>query len=326
MLQMLYITFLMERFRPLIRLIFILLLVCTFTFSFGKTDTDNEFFFIPKEKEKVIVLTEGLTEDQIHNIKVFSTRALNLILDAFSSLHRRKVILKETYSYIDGALFFLNEAKQYSPSYLVYRQIEALKKRFRFFPNENYTEDLKTLKIYIDEIAGNLNRYDEIVSILDRAIKKAEYLDNSEIYDTLIKLEDIVKIPLIDEPIIDAQNLISIAKDHLKARKYRKARQALELAIEPILKISSRENLYIAQAKEYIHKAYVSYRVDRTFSILYIKNALYAITKALSVSTSENRDMIKAVKNQLLRMKKDFNNEEKILKEFQLLTTQLKNI
>ncbi len=311
------------RFMLLIRASLILTVFISF-YSYGKLE--NDFFFIPKEKEKVIILTEGLTEDQIHNIKVYTTRALNLILDAFSSLHHRKVILKETYSYIDGALFFLNEAKQYSPSYLIYRQIEALKKRFRFFPNENYTEDLKTLKIYINEIAGNLNRYDEIILILDRAIKKAEYLDNSEIYDTLSKLEDIIKIPLIDEPIIDAQNLISIAKDHLKARKYKKARQALELAIEPVLKLSSRENLYIAQAKEYIYKAYTTYSVDRSFSILYVKNAIYSLSKALSVSTSENRDMIKAVKNQLLRMKDNFDSEKEISKEFQVLISQLKNI
>ncbi len=287
---------------------------------------ENDFFFIPKEKEKVIILTEGITEDQIHNIKVYTTRALNLVLDAYSSLHRRRIILRETYSYIDGAIFFLNEARQYSPSYLVYRQIEALKKRYKFFPNENYTEDLETLKIYIDEISGNLNNYEEIIILLNKAIKKARFLDNSDLLFTLEKLEELVNIPLIDSPITDAQNLISIAKDHLKARKYKKARQALEIAIEPIIKISSRENLYIALAKEYISKAYKSYRADKEFSVLYLKNAIYAIGKALSVSSSENRDMIKAVKNQLLRMKQDFNNENKILKEFELLMSQLKNI
>ncbi|NPA51578.1 MAG: hypothetical protein GXO22_01650 [Aquificae bacterium] len=135
-----------------------------------------------------------------------------------------------------------------------------------------------------------------------------------------------IKVPLIDGPITDAQNLISIAKDHLKARKYQKARQALEIAIEPVIKISSRENLYIALAKEYINKAYKSYQVDKDFSILYLKNAIYAVSKAFAVSSSENKDMIKAVKNQLIRMKKDFNKKEKILKEFELLISQLKNI
>jgi len=302
------------------------LLLFLISLSYASIKKENDFFFIPKEKEKIIILTEGLTEDQIHNIKVYTTRALNLVLDAFSSLHRRRIILKETYSYIDGAIFFLNEAKQYSPSYLVYKQIEALKKRYRFFPDENYTEDLETLKIYINEIAGNLNNYEEIKSLIEKAIKKAQYLDNSELFETLEKIQNMVKIPLIDNPIIDAQNLISIAKDHLRARKYKKARQALEIAIEPILKISSRENLYVALAKEYIHKSYKSYLSDKEISLLYLKNAIYAISKAYSVSSSENKDMIKAVKNQLFRMKQDFNDKNKILQEFQLLISQLKNI
>ena len=304
----------------------LIFLLISFLTASASVEVDNEFFFIPKEKEKVIILTEGLTEDQIHNIKVYTTRALNLVLDAYSSLHRRRIILKETYSYIDGALFFLNEAKQYSPSYLVKRQIEALKKRYRFFPEDNYLEDIETLKIYIDEIAGNLNNYEEIKRLLEKAIKKAKYMENEELQSILEKIEEKIKIPLIDEPIIEAQNLISIAKDHLKARRYKKSRQALEIAIEPIIKISSRENLYIALAKEYIHKAYITYKTDKTFSMLYLKNALYAVSKAYLVSSYENRDMLKGLKNQLLRMKNNFDDNKKISREFELLITQLKNI
>ncbi|NPA52255.1 MAG: hypothetical protein GXO22_05125, partial [Aquificae bacterium] len=177
------------------------LILILFAVSHASITTENEFLFIPKEKERIIILTEGLTEDQIHNIKVYTTRALNLILDAYSSLHRRRIILKETYSYIDGAIFFLNEARQHSPSYLVHRQIEALKKRYRFFPDENYTEDLETLRIYIEEISGNLNNYQEVYLLLKKAIKKAKFLDNSELINTLETLEEMIKVPLIDGPI-----------------------------------------------------------------------------------------------------------------------------
>lgn len=96
-----------------------------------------------KENINQIYLNEGLTENQVYNIRLFTTRALNLVLDAYSSLNKKRIIRKETYTYLDASLFFLNEAHQYSPSYIIYRQIEALEKRIQLYPDEDYSEDLK---------------------------------------------------------------------------------------------------------------------------------------------------------------------------------------
>jgi len=251
-----------------------------------------------------IYLNEGLTENQIYNIKVYTTRALNLILDAKKALKKRKVIRKEIYTYLDGALFFLNKAGQYSPSYLIRRQIEATIKLIELYPNEDYTNNIKGISISVQEIAGNLNdetrRY--IFQKLSECIQNASLRRNRLVYDDLKKIQYLVKINLIDNPVDEAKNFIAIAKDNARARKYLKADKALELAISPLEKLSYRENLYLALAREYLYRAYTSYYRDVNIAKRYIASAIYAISKAFYVSSVENREEIAKARDELFKL------------------------
>ncbi|WP_457641767.1 hypothetical protein [Persephonella sp.] len=285
-------------------------------------------FILPSRGEYInhVYLNEGITENQIYNIKLFTTRALNLVLDAYSSLNKKRIIRKETYTYLDASLFFLNEAHQYSPSYIIYRQMEALEKRIRLYPEEDYSEDLKTLLIYIEEIAGNLDDYEYIRKKLEDTIKKAAFLENQYVLDSLEILKEKVRVLLIDEPLNEAKNLIGIAKDHLKAREYKKSKQALELALNPLINISYRENLYIALVKEYIHKGKVTYDINRRTSLRYLEASLYAINKAFYVSSRENRDLIKEVRKEIRLTLKNFYDEKSIDIKLNDIIKRLKNI
>ncbi|ACO03669.1 MAG TPA: hypothetical protein DEP48_06455 [Persephonella sp.] len=273
-----------------------------------------------------IYLNEGLTENQVYNIRLFTTRALNLVLDAYSSLNKKRIIRKETYTYLDASLFFLNEAHQYSPSYIIYRQIEALEKRIQLYPDEDYSEDLKTLLIYIEEISGNLEDYDYVRKKLEDTIKKAAFLENQYVLDSLEIIKEKVSIPLIDDPLTEAKNLIGIAKDHLKAREYKKSKQALELALNPLINISYRENLYMALVKEYIHKGKVTYNLNRRISLRYLEASLYAVNKAFYVSSRENRDLIKMLREDIRLIFKNFYDEKNTEKMLNDIIEKLKNI
>lgn len=297
----------------MIRLILFFLLI----FYFGNSKGENI---------NQIYLNEGLTENQVYNIKLFTTRALNLVLDAYSSLNKKRIIRKETYTYLDASLFFLNEAHQYSPSYIIYRQIEALEKRIQLYPDEDYSEDLKTLLIYIEEISGNLEDYEYVRSKLEDAIKKAAFLENQFVLDSLEIIKEKVSISLIDNPLTEAKNLIGIAKDHLKAREYKKSKQALELALNPLINISYRENLYMALVKEYIHKGKVTYNLNRRISLRYLEASLYAVNKAFYVSSRENRDLIKMLREDIRLIFKNFYDEKKTESMLNDIIEKLKNI
>jgi len=254
--------------------------------------------FLPVKSQENF-LNEGLTENQVYNIKVYTTRALNLVLDAYSSLNKKRIIKKETYAYLDGSLFFLNEAYQYSPSYIVKRQIESLIKRIKFYPDEDYTTDIRVLQVQLEEISANIQNHSEINSKIRKIIQTASIRKNEQLKDMLIELKEKVKISLIDEPILEARYLIGVAKDHLKAREYKKSKQALELALSPLIKVSSRENLYVALSKEYVYKAKYTYKIFPELSKRYLESALYNINKAYLVSTDENRVMLKNIKDKL---------------------------
>ncbi len=255
------------------------------------------FFFPAKSQENF--LNEGLTENQVYNIKVYTTRALNLVLDAYSSLSKKRVIKKETYAFLDGSLFFLNEAYQYSPSYIVKRQIESLIKRIKFYPDEDYSTDIRVLQVQIEEISANLKSYNTIRSKMDKIREDASKRRNDQLKEKLKDLKNMINISLIDDPISEARYLIGVAKDHLKAREYKKSKQALELALSPLIKVSSRENLYVALSKEYVYKARYTYRIFPSLSKKYLESALYNINKAYLVSTEENREMLKKIKDRL---------------------------
>ncbi len=303
-----------------------------FSLSFAKAqqfeyyDRDKDDLFLIKNKLHPSFVIEGITQEQVNNIKLYSTRTLNLVLDSISSLKRRRVILKETLSYMDASLFFLNEAQQYSPSYYIKRQIEVIQKRFKLFPRDNYTQDLQSLLFFIEENAGNYKDFDFIKDTLENLIEKAHVLENEDIPTYLNLINEKIEISLIDEPIDNAKMLIGIAKDHLKARKYKKAVKSLELALEPLLKISFRENLDLAVARELVFKGKLMYNTDKTIAKNYIENALYFINKAYYISSIENKDIIKGIRNQLRKIVKDFYNQEKVLKDLKSVSNQLKNI
>ncbi|WP_457625929.1 hypothetical protein [Persephonella sp.] len=255
------------------------------------------FLFLTKPQEKY--LNEGLTENQVYNIRLYTTRALNLVLDAYSSLNKKRIIKKESYAYLDGSLFFLNEAYQYSPAYLITREIEALVKRIKFYPEEDYSTDIRVLIVHIEDISGLLDSYEELRKDIEDLRELSAKRDNEALKEKLRKIKNRIKIPLIDNPISEARNLIVIAKDHLKAREYKKSRQALELALTPLIKISARENLYIALSKEYILKAKFTYKISPELSKKYMISAIYNINKAYLVSSDENRKTIKKLKDKL---------------------------
>lgn len=294
--------------------------------QFGYYERSKDDLFLIKNKLHPSFVIEGITQDQVNNIKLYSTRTLNLVLDSISSLKRRRIILKETLSYMDASLFFLNEAQQYSPSYYIKRQIEVIQKRFKLFPRDNYTQDLQSLLFFIEENAGNYKEFDFIKDTLENLIEKAHVLENEDIPTYLNLIEEKINISLIDEPIEDAKTLIGIAKDHLKARKYKKAMKSLELALEPLIQISFRENLDLAIARELVFKGKLMYFTDKTIAKNYIENALYFINKAYYISSVENKDVIKGIRNQLRKIIKDFYNQEKILKELDSVSNQLKNL
>ncbi|WP_456400651.1 hypothetical protein [Persephonella sp.] len=286
--------------------------------------------FIPLKSNSEVVsriyLNEGITENQVYNIRLYSTRALNLVLDAYSSLNKKRIIRKETYTYLDASLFFLNEAQQFSPSYIVYRQIEAMEKRIQLYPDEDYSEDLKTLLIYIEEISGNLSDYEYIRTKLEESIKKSAFLENQSVLDALEIIKEKVKISIIDDPLNEAKNLIGIAKDHLKAREYKKSKQALELALDPLIKISSRENLYIALVREYLHKSRITYTINKRLSLRYLEASLYSINKAFFVSTRENKDTIKNIREEIRLIFKNFYDEKNTEQKLDDIIKTLKNI
>lgn len=135
-----------------------------------------------------------------------------------------------------------------------------------------------------------------------------------------------MSIPLIDDPLTEAKNLIGIAKDHLKAREYKKSKQALELALNPLINISYRENLYMALVKEYIHKGKVTYNLNRRISLRYLEASLYAVNKAFYVSSRENRDLIKMLREDIRLIFKNFYDEKNTEKMLNDIIEKLKNI
>ncbi len=269
---------------------------------------------------------KGLTESQLYNIKTYSLRALNLVLDAYSSLNKKRVVKKESYAYLDASLFFLNEAYQYSPTYTVNREIEALIKRLNLYPNENYETDVRVITVHVEEISAPLKDYDYIRKELQILSQLSLRRENQGLSEQLKKLKKKIKISLIDDPISEARFLIGVAKDHLKAGEIKKSKQSLELALTPLIKIAMRENLYIVISLEHLSKAKFSYKVDPDISKKYFKYALYSINKAYLVSSEENREGIKDIKDKMMSLVDRYNSFSITEEDFNKLIKMLKNL
>ncbi|WP_457638946.1 hypothetical protein [Persephonella sp.] len=277
-------------------------------------------------RAEIKLLNEGLTENQVYNIRVYTVRALNLALDAYSSLSKKRIIKKETFAYLDGSLFFLSEAYQYSPSYIIRRTIEALTKRIKFYPEEDYSTDIRVLIVNIEELSASLDQYYQIKSSLDKIQELASKRDNTKLSEELEKLSEKIKVSLIDDPLSEARYLIGVAKDHLKAKEYKKSRQALELAFTPLIKISSRENLYVVLAKEYIYKAKFTYKISPEVSKRYLESALFNINKAYYVSTEENRQTLNDLRKKMDFYLKKYDSYSITAEDFQDMINLLKRL
>ncbi|NPA57688.1 MAG: hypothetical protein GXN94_00185 [Aquificae bacterium] len=257
------------------------------------------FITVPSVYGQVKFPNEGLTENQVYNIRLYTLRSLNLVLDAYSSLRKKRIIKKETFAYLDASMFFLNEAYQYLPSYPIKRTVEALIKRIKFYPNEDYSTDIRVLLVYVEELSASLDHYYKIKEELTQLQSIAYRRDNKTLAERLEKLKDKIKISLLDNPISEARYLIGTAKDHLKAGEYAKSKQALELALTPLIKISSRENLYVVLAKEYIYKAKFTYNISAEVSRQYLEVALQSANKAYFVSSEENRSLLDKLRKKI---------------------------
>ncbi|WP_457624202.1 hypothetical protein [Persephonella sp.] len=277
-------------------------------------------------KAQLELLNEGLTENQVYNIRLYTLRSLNLVLDAYSSLSKKRIIKKETFAYLDASLFFLNEAYQYLPSYPIKRTIEALEKRIKFYPEEDYSTDIRVLLVYVEELSASLDQYYQIKEEISSLQELASKRKNQELAERLSKLKEKIKISLLDSPISEARYLIGIAKDHLKAKEYRKSRQALELALNPLIQISSRENLYVVLAKEYIYKAKFTYRISPEVSKQYLESALLSINKAYYVSSDENRQILNDLRKKIDFYLKKYDSYSITVEDFQDMINLLKRL
>ncbi|WP_297455809.1 YfdX family protein [Persephonella sp.] len=272
------------------------------------------------------IINEGLTESQVYNIKLYTIRALNLSLDAYTALSQRVVNHSKVKDYLNGALFFLNEASQYSPGYFIRRQIESLIKRIKLYPNENYTTDIRVLMVNIEEISGDLDNYQLINEKLQEIYENVKKGKNKDAKDLLQEVQNMISVANIDEPLDEAKNLIVTAEEHLRAGKYHKSKQAIELALTPLIAISTRENLYIALTREYLVKAKYSYEVDYSLSKSYIQSAVYSINKAYWVSSEESREQINQIRKKINELYKKYDNYSVTEKDFEDIINLIKSL
>jgi len=283
-------------------------------------------FVVAPVKAQLELPNEGFTENQIYNIKLYTLRSLNLVIDAYSSLDKKRIIKKETFAYLDASLFFLNEAYQYLPSYPIKRTIEAIEKRIKFYPQEDYSTDIRVLLVYVEELSASLDQYYQIKEEISHLQELASKRKNHELAQRLGKLKEKIKISLLDNPMSEARYLIGIAKDHLKAREYKKSKQALELAINPLIQISSRENLYVVLAKEYIYKAKFTYKISPDISKQYLESALLGINKAYYVSSDENRYILNELRKKIDFYLKKYDSYSITREDFEDMITLLKKL
>ena len=272
-------------------------------------------------------IAQGLTENQITNIKIYTLKALNLSLNAYSELKRQRPNRKNAKSYIESAIFFLNEATVYSPSYPIKKKIETLRKRIKIFPKEYYKKDIISIYQDINKLAGNFTDYEKIKKQLKVLIDNYDTEVNSTVLSKLEIIYSMIELPLIDTPLNDAKTFLAIAYDNLKAGRIDKASKSIEISLDPMIKLTSRESLLLVEFKNLIYNSYTSYlNGNYQLSKMYLILSKKKLKEAYTVSIDENRDMIKGFINQINYIDNNFDKKDEILKEFIVIVRQIKNL
>ena len=270
---------------------------------------------------------DNITENQVINVKLYSLKAMNLVLKSYSLLNLRRKNIKEIKTYLQSALFFLNEARDYSPSYMINKKIDTLVMRIQLFPEENFKADLISLKFEIKNIRGNIPEYEKVKNMIEDMIKTYKVEKNSDLILSLDKLKKYIKVPLIDETIENAQTFIAIAYDNLNMRKYQTAKKSLEIALDPLIKITSREYIYLVIFKDLIYKSYLAYQEGATDeAINSLKKAKKYLENAYEVCEENKKDLIKGFLTRLDYINNNFSNRGEVLKEYIFIIRDLKNL
>ena len=270
-------------------------------------------------------LPSGLSDSQISLIKTYTLKALNTSLQAYTKVKERK--LYKALAYVESALFFLNEASIYSPSYSLNKKLETLIKRINLFPDKYYKEDLISLKLDIQNLVGSIIVAENILKELDNFIESYETSKNKEIVEFLLKTKENLSLPLIDEPLSNAKTFLAIAYDNLKAKRKDKALKAIEIALDPMIKIGFRENLLLVRFKNSIYSSYLAYSNNNLeLAKAYLQQSKNILNNAYKIAVSENKDMIKGFINQLSFIDQNFDNRDLVLREYIIIIRQIRNL
>ncbi len=284
-------------------------------FSFPKAQTINTLF-----------INEGFTQTQFRQIEIFSEKALNLLLNAYTIANSPRVSYRKIKENLEGSLFFTAQAKQFSPSYVVKKKIELTVKQFSVLPKEKLIKAIDSTILDIKDIAGGITEYQEVINSLQSVKSDIESGEKDKALEKLKELKDKVKFPLIDEPLENTQMLIMVALDNMKAGNYKYVKDSIKLAIQPLSSLVFGDNLYLALFKEYIYKAYQYYKNDKLASKLYIDFAKRTLQKALLVADEEDKELIEGLIHQLDFVLLNFDKEPIVLKEFIIIIRQVKNL
>ncbi len=285
------------------------------------------FFSLPKAQTiNTLFINEGFTQTQFRQIEIFSEKALNLLLNAYTIANSPRVSYRKIKENLEGSLFFTAQAKQFSPSYVVKKKIELIVKQFSILPKEKLIKAIDSTILDIKDIAGGITEYQEVINSLQSVKSYLESGENEKALKKLKELKDKVKFPLIDEPLENTQMLIMVALDNMKAGNYKYAKDSIKLAIQPLSSLVFGDNLYLALFKEYIYKAYQYYKNDKLASKLYIDFAKRTLQKALLVADEEDKELIEGLIHQLDFVLLNFDKEPIVLKEFIIIIRQIKNL
>jgi len=270
-------------------------------------------------------LPTGLSQNQTSIIKTYTLKALNLSLEAYNKVKQSR--LKKAKPYIESAIFFLNEASMYSPSYPLRKKVETLYKTMEIFPDKYYKESLISILYDVNELAGSLITVEKIKEDLQYYIDNYSIRKNPIIKDYLKSLEEKIKLPLIDDPLKDAKTFLAIAYDNLRAGRKEKVLKSLEISFSPMNQIAFRENLLLVKLKNSIYTSYLYY-TDKKFDLAkaYLQQSQDLLDRIYKISSSENKELIKGIKKQLNYILDNFQNEEETVKEYIVIIRQIKNL
>jgi len=283
------------------------------------------FFVQAKSQEKNFYLPSGISDSQISLVKTYTLKALNTSLQAYAKVKERK--LYKALAYIESALFFLNEASIFSPSYSLKKKIETLIKRINNFPDKYYKEDLISLKFDIQNLIASIIVAENILDKLNKFIENYDTSKNKEIANYLNELKTNISMPSIDEPLYNAKMFLAIAYDNLKAKNRKKVLKAIEIALDPMVKIGFKENLLLIRFKNSIYASYLAYEnKNLELAKAYLQQSKKYLKDAYIVSSSENKDMIKGFLNQLSFIAKNFDSKEIVLREYIIIIRQIRNL